>query len=90
MKLPTVLLRGQRKETEKGDIIGVLYIAGDEGKKGQKTCRCSQNIFFPWLLGFLLVLIRKGEEERKKEARESSIFKFFLVHLVCRNWMIPR
>lgn len=71
------VLRGQRKEKERGDIIGGLYTAGDEGKKGQKTCRCSQNIFFPWLLELLLVLIRKGEEEEKKRGKRKFDFQIF-------------
>lgn len=61
-------------------------------KRTEDLSLFAEYFFFPWLLGFLLVLIRKGEEEEKKKRKEKvrfSIF-FFLIHLVCRNWMIPR
>lgn len=60
-------------------------------KEDRKLVAVRRIFFFPWLLGFLLVLIRKGEEEGKKKRKEKVRFSnFFLIHLVCRNWMIPR
>lgn len=46
-------------------------------KKDRRLVAVRRIFFFPWLLEFLLVLIRKGEEEEKKRGKRKFDFQIF-------------
>lgn len=55
-------------------------------KKDRRLVAVRRIFFFPWLLEFLLVLIRKGEEEgikkRKEKVRFSNFFSLSIWYAV--------
>lgn len=46
-------------------------------KRTEDLSLFAEYFFFPWLLEFLLVLIRKGEEEEKKRGKRKFDFQIF-------------